>query len=291
MIVMSSLIRKISGSLIETLSGVSQGSSSSTTVNPSTLGGKGSGASFDAASIDFSSASLKAAGAFSDSATRLGNAFQVVTQTKNYLDRFSAVVDDLYDLAKRASNGELQNTDRASLDFSYQDGIRKINDIISEAAIGESDFLNRDDIESILQLAGVDIGGTSDISRAFNTLAGDDSKIGSEQTSNALDPFNSSIDSLDNAKNAFELISFLKDAVTVDSNALNTISDELASGIRFAQVGGVAFQSVLSRADTSNVDSLANDIVNLIRNTLRDSSLSAHSDIDRTLAAELLSEN
>ncbi|MCB0330203.1 MAG: VCBS repeat-containing protein, partial [Bdellovibrionales bacterium] len=103
------------------------------------------------------------------------------------------LTNDLIDLAEKAGEESTSDNQRKSLDRKFQDTVEDFNDTLDEAAKKGVNFLDKDELSSILQFAGIDTNKADSIAGTFQKLAGKDSILGFESVDGSSVRYNKRI--------------------------------------------------------------------------------------------------
>ena len=298
-----SLIDKIDGSLITRHSGQSSAKSSSG------ISGKGTGASFDQAAVDLTSGLSSLATTFESSVLRLAQPLSSFQKAKKDLGALVDLADKMIELADRSASANTGSDERGGINSAFQQKVQEFQTIISRVSSEDSNYFSKSELRDKLKEAGIDTESGTKIAAYFRALAPDGelgmSTIASEdaivhtgsgvEVANAIsttDPLLQDLGTRGGAVIAANTLRELKDDIEGDLKNTTGIVEELVGALNFGIVGA---QKSAGLADGAAVllsaEQVAQRLVNSIRSGLSDSSIGSHSDIDRTLANDLLNSN
>jgi len=288
-----SLIERINSELITVLSGGKRTSAGQT-------GGLASAGS--AASINLAQGLDELRSAFSASYERMSEAHSLFVSVQSTLQQLADAAGGLVELARQAAAPD-DSVNRASLETRFRDLIFEFRKIQDEAVQAGFDSLDKNDIAAALAESGVNLQAATGLAQAFRRLAPVDGELGYSAVLQAVaidggtavvsprDPLDNHLRSQVEAEAALDQLLRFKSDIENDLKNATAIAQELLGAQQFALAGYSASGTVAARLTSSaDAQTVAQDLINEIRKTARDNSLSAHSAIDRELASELLSE-
>lgn len=295
-----SLISKIDGPLLVSLSGGAKSSNGGT----STISGQGLGASFDGGAVDVSAGLDLAAGAFSRSFLRTSQAVSVLNISEGALSDLTDIVGQMIDLASQAAHQDSSSEERTRLESAFNKLQVDFENVRDSAKRNNSDFLEQSDLEKVLKDAGIDFQSSNRVSALFKVLGGADGELGIEgvdvsavvignefaEAVKSSSPFEGqTLLSQPSAVRAVEALKQMETAIQTDANSVSGILKELEGAANFARAGTLAFDDALQGVlEGTTPESLAEKIVQAIKQQTLDGNLAVHSDLDSKLAAELL---
>jgi len=290
-----SLISRINGSLLSTLSGGSRNTSSE---NKSEISGTStsSSASFQAAVVDIRPGLSKAANAFVSSLDSLNPAYVRLSDSKDLLSEIKDSVTRLKDIAEEATDTTISQEERDSLSLGFQAEILRLRALVEDPDDGSASLLSMDDLEDVLDSANIDRDGSSTLAQTFKKLGGRDGELGSENiildNETSINPLSTRVRSLEEATIALEAFTALEKQVDRDLEGIDIVASELQGAALFARAGAVAFDNAVGYAQNNkDPEKVAQLIVQSIRSQTSDSALGEHSSLDQALAAALLVDN
>ncbi|MCI5066657.1 VCBS repeat-containing protein [bacterium] len=116
----------------------------------------------------------------SSSLLRLNYALGTLASAQDKLGELLGFTETLIDFAEKAGSEDISNSQRQSLDRRFQATVKEFQDSLSSAAKEGVDFLDKDELSSVLQFAGINTEAATRLSATFERLAGEDSLIGFE---------------------------------------------------------------------------------------------------------------
>ena len=302
--------------MIERLSTGASGSTSapgSTSSISSSINGRGKSVAVAAAQVNVGNALSTAATSFRNSFIRMDDALQKFGKTQSYLQDLSDSLDELTTLAERSLDPEASDEERARLNSTFQKKITEYRALLRNstqfdtASEESTDFLSTTDLEQVLRDAGVDPSsatalaetfarlGNGDTDLGISPIISDDVTVGNDDgtTSTAIastgsDPLTQDISTRAQAAIAVNTLAKLQDDVKTDLKNVSFVISELKGAQSFALAGYAASASIAGQLSQDDANKTAIKLVSLIRKNDNDISLAAHSDIDATLAKELL---
>ncbi|MCC6954486.1 MAG: VCBS repeat-containing protein, partial [Deltaproteobacteria bacterium] len=173
-----SVIDKIDGDLIRKLS---EGQSTESSGESSTLLGLGKGASFDKDKVNLTPGLNTVAQAFTNSYLRLNDAISAISFTKDTLEQILDLTKDLIGLADRALDESTKENQRNRLNTLYQKKVREFRDILTASLKQGVDLLDQNDVQGVLKEAGIDPKAATQLAQIFKKLAGSDQILGYEK--------------------------------------------------------------------------------------------------------------
>ncbi len=169
------LINKINGSLITSLSG---GSSSSSASGSSTIGGRGVSASFGGDRVSLQNGLAAGKQAFTNSFLRTSDAFSKFQVTQQAVGTLLGLTDELVELAERASDPQSTAQERSRINSQFQVKRKEFKTILNETKLDGVDLLDKNDLAGVLKDAGIDPEAASFLSQTFSSVAGSDNVVG-----------------------------------------------------------------------------------------------------------------
>lgn len=175
----SSIISKINGEFLRELA--KQSGAQNNSGGTSNISGLGLGASFDRDRINLTPGLNTAAQAFTNSYLRINDAITAVEFTKEALEGLMDLTKDLLSIARKASTGAVQDSDRLRLNVLYQVKVREFRKVLATAKKAGVDLLDQDDVRDLLSSAGIDPDAATQLAQIFKKLAGSDKILGYEK--------------------------------------------------------------------------------------------------------------
>lgn len=302
------LINKIDGNLLRFLV---KNNPSPAASSPSTLSGKGVGASFDAASTSLTGALNAGADAFSRSALRLNTLSSALEITNNNLTELLDITNQMLDLADAAAENEVTDQDRVDINSKFLTLVAEYRKVVDGASSDESDFLEKSDVAKVIEQAGIDLSSASKLGQSFAQTGGADGQLGTEPISSedifftainagvvtpttaiapsGYNPLSQNLSTQGGAIIAQNTLGKLREELEQDLEGVGTVLSEVKAALKFAVAGVTVFDEYSTRSLGANeADSVAREIAASIRSETSDNQLAAHSEIDLLLSAELL---
>lgn len=297
-----SLIDKIDGSLITRLSGTSGAASTSA------IGGKGTGASFDKGAVDLSDGLSNLASAFESSVLRLAQPLNSFQKAKRDLGGLVDLAEEMVELADRASSENTDVNERGAINSSFQQRVQEFRAILNKVSSEESNYFSKAELRDKLKEAGISTDAGTPIAAFFRALSPDGelgmSSIASEdaivftnsgvEVATALsttDPLQQNLQTQGGAVIAATALRKLQTDLEEDLKNTTGVVEELVGALNFGIIGSQKSYGLADGAAVLlNANQVAQRLVNGIKSGLSDPSLGSHSDIDRSLAQALLSE-
>lgn len=299
-----SLISSINGERITTLSGAGTPASV-----PSTINGVGVGTTFDRDTVNLSAGLDSIAGSFSRSFIRFNEASTLLNVTESTVSGILEITNELVDIAEQAASTDLNDEQRARLNSDFVELRREIANLRSSAEIEGSDFLEKTDIENVLETAGIDLDKSSRVAEIFNRIGGNDGSLtieqiiaedvtvqenGSAQTAvapNLIDPLSGlSLVNRANAQLTANVLREFQGEVEQDLEDIQGIREELSDYLQFARVATLVYEdAALGGVTDNNADSLAESLASQIRQLTRGQVSDAQTELDTRLVSEILS--
>lgn len=285
-----SIISQISGSFLNALSGGGK----ATTKEKSALDGGAESSSFQAAVSDIRPGLSKAANAFVASLDRLNSAIYAVSNTRNFLSDIDESVKRIADLAEQATDESISQDDRDIISEKFRGEIFELRKLVASADDGSQSALSKGDVEDVLQAAGINIEGTTNLVHTLKQIGGRDGELGSERVTldndTVVNPLSQSVDTVADAEIALEAFELLKKQVAQDFKGIDFITEDLRGAALFARAGAMSFDNAVEYSPTVNdPDKVAQMIVQSIRSQTPSGSIRELSALDEELAIELLS--
>ncbi len=284
------LINQINGNLLRELSG---GSSARGSGSPSQLDGRGTGSTVDRSSVDYSSGLSSGAQIFGRSLSRMNMAVSTLQVPIRILEQLQDYGTELYRLAQLAANPVTTPEDRTALNSEFLGTLVRYQDNLDDARLEEENLLSANDLGDLLSEFGINLNAATTLVESFSRFGGADGRGGREQILLAdgtmANPLSLSLEDETSAENARVAFKGLLDEIKRDLSVLRTVSGELFDAMRFSAEASRAFQEAgLRTLSERDLEKAATEIVRKIKDRTDDNQLAEHSDLDRSLAAELL---
>ncbi|GEM_PF-4746279 len=283
-----SLINQINGELLTRLS-----PKSSSSASKSQLGGKGLGLSSDGAGVDLTQGLSLLKSAFTDSYLRLNSVVSTVIVAGNQLERLGGIAEQLYSYSSKAAGLETTVEERTRLNSQVKILVTDFEDILNESARGSADILNLADLTQVLKGSGISSSAPTELAQALGEIGGKDGELGYERielsSELTVDPLSQRLNDRASSERAAEAFLGLKKAVEQDLSGVDSILTELNGALQFARQGALATEDLLAAPlDSSQAETVANRLVQQIKNRTSDPMIAAHSALDTLLVQSVL---
>jgi hypothetical protein len=262
---------------MSSVSGVGGQSGDTSVGTRSSIGGIGVGSTTDTTGASINNIRGRVLDTFRESALRFTSVVSDVVSLKDRLESLGSVVDRLSNLAQRAADPQMTESDRLRINNEFQRGLREFQNIINESGKTGIDLSKSDSLTRVLREADIDLSYSLETPSILRNAI-----IGSSRETSSTSIYSQRIDTAEKAEAAENILDRAKRILARDYDG---VSNAYSAMERAYELSARAYTGMLqlSASGVSSFDQLALKLSSEIRGRTKDFLIGMNSPLDRDL--------